>query len=214
MTCLPGGESSPYLCFAQLSYPGLEHVFTLRNATEDLKKSCRDTLASISFPCDHLIEAEQPHGNQIARVGLQDSGKTIPAVDGLITNEPGVTLGIRTADCGPLFLYDPENKAIGVVHSGKKGTQAGILSVAIRAMNEAYQTDPRTLIVVLGPCIRPPHYDLDFAQTIQEQALDSGMQIYHDCGHNTGADLSRFYSYRVELGQTGRHYAAMRLLPQ
>lgn len=208
---MPSPDSQ--LFFPQLDFPELQHVFTLRIANSDLSRRCRDSLNAANFPCNLLVEAEQTHGNRIAIVGNKDAGKAIPDVDGLISNETGITLAIRTADCGPLFLYDPEHRAIGVVHSGKKGTETGILPAAIEAMSQAFQTDPVKLIVVLAPCIRPPHYDLDFARTIQTQARDCGIEDYTDCGLNTGADLDRFYSYRVEKGQTGRHYAAIRLQP-
>ncbi len=199
--------------FPQLDFPRLQHIFTLRSEGDPVAHSCRESLSSAAFPSDPLIQAEQPHGSQIARVGLQDAGKTVPAVDGLISNEAGITLAIRSADCGPLFLYDPQHEAVGVVHSGRKGTEAGILPAAIQAMKASFQSDPASLIVVLAPCIRPPHYDSDFAATLRKQALDSGVLNYHDCGLNTGSDLKRFYSYRMEKGHTGRHYAAIRLDP-
>jgi polyphenol oxidase len=205
-------SSDCFLHFPQLDFPGLEHVFTLRKADGTAALSCADSLNEVHFPTNGVIEAAQPHGNRIALVSHQDIGKVIPDVDGLITNRTDLTLAIRTADCGPLFLYDPAHQAIGVVHSGKKGTQAGILAEAIQAMGLAYQSDPSCMIVVLGPCIRPPQYDIDFSRMIQQQALESGVIHYTDCGFNTGADLKRFYSYRMEQGQTGRHYAAMRLL--
>jgi copper oxidase (laccase) domain-containing protein len=61
--------------------------------------------------------------------------------------------------------------------------------------------------VVLGPCIRPPDYEVDFAREIQQQAKQAGVGLFHDSGLNTAADLSRFYSYRKEMGKTGRMLA-------
>lgn len=199
------------LVFPALNLPWLEHVFTLREEVLDKEATCLQTLKKAGFQGESLVLAEQPHGNKITQVNEGHAGKVIPEVDGLITDCPNLTLAIRTADCGPLFLVDPEHRAVGVVHSGKKGSQAEILSVAIRSMQEAFQTNPAALIVVLAPCIRPPQYELDFAKLIQDQAKRAGVKHYYDCGLNTGADLRQFYSYRMEQGQTGRHYAALRI---
>ena len=80
-------------------------------------------------------------------------------------------------------------------------------------MQKNYGTLPEDLVVVLGPCIRPPHYEINFAAAIASQARSCGVKYYHDCGLNTGGDPVRFYSYRMEKGQTGRHYAILGLAP-
>jgi polyphenol oxidase len=63
------------------------------------------------------------------------------------------------------------------------------------------------VVAVLGPCIRPPDYEIDFAAEIGEQAERAGVGNYTDCGLNTAANLQRFYSYRREMGKTGRMMA-------
>ena len=60
---------------------------------------------------------------------------------------------------------------------------------------------------MLGPCIRPPHYEVDFAGEIGRQAGRAGVGNFLDCGLDTAADLDRFYSYRLESGKTGRMMA-------
>ena len=70
-----------------------------------------------------------------------------------------------------------------------------------------FGTKPEDLVAVLGPCIRIPDYDVDFAGRIGEQADHAGIGDFHDCGLNTAADLDNFYSYRRELGKTGRMMA-------
>lgn len=196
------------LTFPQLDQPGLLHIFTLR---EDAKKdsSMEEILAPFSFPKNSYVTAEQPHSNQVAVAHRHDCGKKLPGVDALITNEPGVTLVIRTADCGPLFLYDPVAKVIGLAHSGRKGTEANIARATIRAMEKEFGAKPENIITVLGPCIRPPQYEIDFASEIARQCRDEAIAQYTDSALNTGADLQRFYSYRMEKGKTGRHYSAI-----
>ena len=74
-----------------------------------------------------------------------------------------------------------------------------------------FQTNPKNLVAVLAPCIRPPHYEVDFAKTIRDQALLSGVlpENFHDCGLCTASNHQKFYSYRREEGKTGRHLALL-----
>jgi len=90
-------------------------------------------------------------------------------------------------------------------------TELNITRNAIQSMNLNFQTNPKNLVAVLAPCIRPPHYEIDFAKIIQDQAVTSGVlpENFHDCGLCTGSDLNRFYSYRREEGNTGRHLALL-----
>jgi hypothetical protein len=113
------------------------------------------------------------------------------------------------ADCGAVYLVDPVRRALGLVHSGKKGSELGIARRAIELMGERFGTAASDLIVQVAPCIRPPDYEIDFAALIQADCLAAGVLPlnFHDCGTSTSGDLSCYYSYRVEKGQTGRHLA-------
>lgn len=157
--------------------------------------------------------AEQVHGNGVAvvpgapRIVAPDGLPVVPGVDGLVTAECGVVLAIYVADCGAIWLADRKTGAIGLLHSGKKGTESNIFGTALALMAERFGTRPENVTAVLGPCIRPPDYDVDFAAGIGEQADRAGVGNFIDCGLNTASDLSRFYSYRKELGKTGRMMA-------
>jgi copper oxidase (laccase) domain-containing protein len=157
--------------------------------------------------------AEQVHGSGVAVVpGAEtkmagDGLPVVPEMDGLITAAPGEMLGIYVADCGAIWMADRRTGAVGLLHSGKKGTEENILGEAIRLMGEKYGTQPADLVVVLGPCIRPPHYEMDFAAEIARQATAAGVGEFHDEGENTACDLTRHYSYRIEKGCTGRMLA-------
>jgi copper oxidase (laccase) domain-containing protein len=78
-------------------------------------------------------------------------------------------------------------------------------------MSEQFGTDPADLVVQLSPCVRPPYYEVDFAAEIQRQLYAAGVKRLSDTGDNTGADLERFYSYRMEKGRTGRMLALLAL---
>jgi copper oxidase (laccase) domain-containing protein len=83
--------------------------------------------------------------------------------------------------------------------------------VAIEEMRTEFGSRPADLIVQLGPCIRPPHYEIDFARQILADARAAGVQEVHDCGVCTACPPARYDSYRRELGKTGRMLALLAL---
>ena len=80
-------------------------------------------------------------------------------------------------------------------------------------MTEGFGSDPANMIVQLSPCIRPPHYEVDFAAEIIRQCRALGVEHIHDRGTCTACDLNRYYSYRAEKGKTGRMLAVFGLIP-
>jgi copper oxidase (laccase) domain-containing protein len=159
-----------------------------------------------------FVTAQQVHGHEIAVIDSALSGdRCFDGVDGLITNQPGVSLGIYVADCCAIFLVDPVRRGLGLIHSGKKGTELAIVEKAIRAMREHFASVPRELLVQLSPCIRPPHYEIDFASEIVRQVRAAGVEQIHDTGLCTACDLERYYSYRAERARTGRMLALLAL---
>lgn len=163
--------------------------------------------------------AEQVHGHHVAlapaapQTTAPDGLPAIPGADGLITRQPGLILTIYVADCAAIWLADRRTGAIGLLHSGRKGTDENILGNAVHLMHHHFGTLPADLTAVLSPCIRPPHYEIDFARTIATQARNAGITDFHDHGANTACDLAQFYSYRLEKGQTGRMMALITLDP-
>ena len=156
--------------------------------------------------------AEQVHGNEIAVIEEPlGEDQCFDGVDGLVTNQRGVALGIYVADCCAVFIVDPVRHAIGLVHSGKKGTELGIVKNAIGAMQEKFESIPRDLVVQISPCIRPPHYEVDFASEIVTQARFCGVEQVEDAGRCTACDLQSYYSYRAEKARTGRMLALLAL---
>jgi purine-nucleoside/S-methyl-5'-thioadenosine phosphorylase / adenosine deaminase len=161
-----------------------------------------------------LFTAQQIHSNNIAVIDSCNRSsvrREFSACDGIITNQRGVALGIYVADCCAVYIVDPKTPAIGLVHSGRKGTELGVVASAIRQMIERFGSHPQNMIVQLSPCIRPPHYELDFANEIIRQCRALGIQHIHDSGTCTACDLARYYSYRAEKGKTGRMLAVLGL---
>jgi copper oxidase (laccase) domain-containing protein len=203
--------------------PNVVHGFTLRVANIELSHDKMKALARLDgvhreIRREHglgrapFITAQQVHGE---RIGIVDKAtaadECFDSFDGLITNQRGVCLGIYVADCCAVYLVDPIRNAIGVVHSGKKGTEFGIVSNAISSMADHFGSRSADLVVQLSPCIRPPHYETDFASEIVRQCRDLGITAVNDCGVCTACDLNRYYSYRAEKGRTGRMLAFLAL---
>lgn len=155
-----------------------------------------------------FITAEQVHGNGVAIVG-ETSRTPVEGVDALITNRPGVCLGMYVADCCAVYAVDTEHECIGLAHSGRKGTEMGVVPAMLRKMECAYGTEPSKVVIQLSPCIRPPLYEVDFALEIAQQCRKMGVIEINDCGDCTGQHLDRYYSYRMEKGQTGRMLALL-----
>ena len=79
-------------------------------------------------------------------------------------------------------------------------------------MRARFGSAPEDLIVQLGPCIRPPHYEIDFAADVLRQCRERGVSNVHDSGVCTACDLDRYYSYRAEKSRTGRMLALLALV--
>lgn len=161
-----------------------------------------------SFGARQVRLAQQIHGNSVAVVTAESAAMSAHT-DALITRDPGVLLGIHVADCCAVFLVDPRRTAIGLVHSGKKGTEQNIVGAAVEKMATEFGTDPSDLVAQLSPCIRPPHYEVDFAAQIVRGLKRAGLSHIFDCGEDTGANLEKYYSYRMEKGRTGRMLALL-----
>ncbi len=156
--------------------------------------------------------AEQVHGNHVAEV-TADSHFPVQGTDALLTTIPGICLGIYVADCAAVFISDRFARGIALAHSGKKGTELGIATIAAKALCAATGGTPSDLIAQVSPCIRPPFYEIDFASVIVRQLTALGIGEVHDCGLCTASNPELYYSYRMEKGRTGRMLAMMAILP-
>ena len=196
--------------FPALQLAGLRHGFSTRSAAspDHLEAELTSTFAAAGFPMADAVQAEQPHGNR-AQAVYTPMGIRVPEVDALATSVPRMPLVIRVADCGPVFFYDPIQQVIALAHSGRRGTEGNIVGETVSCLRETFDTHPENLIVQLGPCIRPPHYEIDFAAEIERQARACGVRHYHDCGICTASHLDRYYSYRAEKRKTGRMWAVL-----
>ncbi len=121
-----------------------------------------------------LVTPRQVHGNRV----VVFTGQPIEDIlnleaDALITRERGQALGVFTADCLPILLFDPIREAIGVVHAGWRGTSKGIIIQAVRKLRETFDCRPEEIRAVLGPCIGPCCYEVD--GPVRNAFLEAGL---------------------------------------
>ena len=160
--------------------------------------------------------------------------------DILLTDNPGVTLFMRFADCTPVLLYDPKKGVVGLVHSGWLGTVRGAARAAVEAMQERYASNPADIQAAIGPAIGPDHYEIgpDVIAQVKEafgdqaQALlpahgervhfdlwkanqlllrKAGVEQIEIAGLCTACHTDDWFSHRAEKGKAGRFGALIAL---
>ena len=184
-------------------------------------------LARWSLKQSDVVWAEQVHGAGIASASSEDRGRERAACDGLVTQEVGLPLAIRSADCSPVFFYDPDHAAIGIAHVGWRGLAADMPTAMVKYFHKAFHADTAQLLVGLGPTIRSCCYEVqsDVGQLLREDCefrasrtyLDlpraiirrlerAGVKAPHisDGAICTSCHVDRCYSVRREGEQTGR----------
>lgn len=131
-----------------------------------VRENYRRIAEAIGFDWESIVTSDQTHTANVRVVTGQDKGcgltkpRTYQDVDGLVTDVPGLTLATFYADCVPLYLVDPVKKAIGLSHSGWKGTVEKIGLATVRAMEREYGTDPADLVAAIGPSICQDCYEV------------------------------------------------------
>ncbi|MFA5167548.1 MAG: peptidoglycan editing factor PgeF [Candidatus Omnitrophota bacterium] len=173
------------------------------------------------FP-DNLVMVKQVHGSTIVVAERPDPELLEIPADGLITKIPGLVLGIRTADCVPVFFWDPVRKVAGIVHAGWKGVKDGIIAQMLKIFEKKCGTKMGDLRVAIGPSIRKCCYEvgkeflgyfpgfyhgkdaavgnLDLVGVIKSRLLKRGIPESHvdDTGLCTVCENKKFFSYRME----------------
>lgn len=136
------------------------------DARENVEENYRIFGAAAGFDPGTLVFTRQTHTDIVMRVGRENCGEglrreVLPERDGTVTNEEGVTLVCFSADCTPVLLHDPVTHAIAAVHSGWRGTAAGIVRRAVEKMTAEFGTEPENLEAAIGPCIGKCCFETD-----------------------------------------------------
>lgn len=162
--------------------------FTRGDRQEAVEENYRRLASALEVSFDRFVFSDQTHTTNVRVVTEEDAGKGLLKerdycdVDGLITNVPGLVLSTFYADCVPLYFVDVKNKAIGLSHSGWRGTVSRMGKVTIQAMAREYGTRPEELICAIGPSICQDCYEVssDVAETFAEAFKGNADRILID----------------------------------
>ena len=165
-----GGVSTGELSTMNLS-------FTRGDKDENVLENYRRIGKILGCGLEDMTASHQTHTVNIRRVTAADRGKGIKIprdyenIDGMITNEQGIALVTYYADCVPLFLLDPVHRAIGLAHSGWRGTVNRMGEHMVKAMEAAFDSKPQEMMAAIGPSICKECYEVseDVAEQFMQQ---------------------------------------------
>lgn len=166
------------------NFATMNFSFTRGDDRDDVLENYRRMAAALGVDRERMVLTWQTHTTNVRRVTEEDEGKGIVRdrdyrdVDGLITDIPGITLVTFFADCVPLYFLDPVHKAIGLSHSGWRGTVKRMGQVTVDAMKEAFGTRPEDIIACIGPSICGDCYEV--GEEVADEFADAFHEKYHD----------------------------------
>lgn len=140
-------------------YSSMNLSYSRKDRPEHVLENYRRMAKALEVDMEKMVVSWQTHTTNVRLVTEEDFGKGVlrdrdyQDVDGLITNIPGVTLVTFYADCVPLYILDPVHRAIGLSHSGWRGTVKRMGEKTLKAMNQAFGTNPGDVIACIGPSI-------------------------------------------------------------
>lgn len=256
-----------YLTFPALEkYDELTHLFTTRiggvsegslaswnlgswssDTKENIRKNYEILSQVMEVPLERMVRSSQTHTTNIRRVTAEDGGKGILRerdymdIDGLITDVRGLALVTSHGDCNAVFFFDPVRQAIGLAHSGWRGTLGNISGDMIGELRDGYGSEPQDIVVGIGPALcqecfevdedvaraffgrdeayrefavkRGVKHYIDLKEIIRYQLMQAGIEPSHiyDMGLCTRCRPDWFFSYRGQKGKNGIMAAAMML---
>lgn len=123
-------------------------------------ENTRRIAAAIGVREEDMVYTHQTHTTNVAVVKSEDRGRRFMDTDGMVTDVPGICLVTFYADCVPLYFVDPVRKAVGLSHSGWRGTVHKMGKVTVEKMTENYGSDPKDIIAAIGPSICQDCYEV------------------------------------------------------
>jgi polyphenol oxidase len=127
---------------------------------DNVRENRRRAAATFSLGEPDLLTVHQIHSTDVLTVSAERwTSPGAPKADALVTDRPGVALGVMAADCAPVLLADAKAGVIGAAHAGWRGALAGVVQATIAAM-ERLGAQPENMRIVVGPCIGPASYEV------------------------------------------------------
>jgi YfiH family protein len=206
-------------------YSSLNCGYGSGDSADNVRENRRRAAATFDLDETDLLTLHQIHSTEVLMVGVERwTSPGAPKADALVTDRPGVVLGVLAADCAPVLLADPKAQVIGAAHAGWKGALGGVVEAAIAAMERLGARRER-LRAAIGPCIgresyevgpefpapflaqdeangaffrtapRAGHFLFDLAEYLVRRLARAGVAV-SATGHDTLAGTDDFFSYR------------------
>ncbi|MEG0190863.1 MAG: peptidoglycan editing factor PgeF [Lachnospiraceae bacterium] len=195
-----GGVSQGHYSTMNLSFARADDPIAVR---ENFHRFCN----AIGTTTEHLVCSHQTHTTNVRVVTKEDCGKgynrprDYEDVDGLVTNESGVCLATFYADCVPLFFLDTVKHAIGLAHSGWRGTVGKIGEKTVAQMTASYGTNPKDVLAAIGPSICQSCYEV--IEEFRKQYKQSQWQELFYKKENGKYQLNLWKANEIVLKETG-----------
>lgn len=165
-------------------YSSMNLSYTRGDQKEAVDENFRRIAGVLGCKLQDIVCSDQTHTTNIRVVTRRDGGKgiVIPKdytdIDGLVTDEPGLVLATFYADCVPLYFVDTKNRAIGLAHSGWRGTVARMGRCMTEKMREVYGTRPADIVAAIGPSICQSCYEVseDVAEAFRAEFSKPGQE--------------------------------------
>jgi polyphenol oxidase len=203
--------------------------FTVGDASSNVEENLRRLAEAVGTRREDLFDAYQVHGRTVTLV--EPDTEPRPRCDVLMTRSSAKTLMLRFADCTPILLADPTQRAVGAVHAGWRGSARRAASAAVEAMRDAFGSRPSDVIAGIGPTIGPCCYSvgddvvrafgdrpglfsdgrLDLWEANREALVEAGVpyEQIEVAGICTRCESERFFSHRANGGQPAGRFAAV-----
>lgn len=165
-------------------FQSMDLSFTRGDREDHVRENFRRMAEAIGVKCEDMVFSQQTHTVNVRRVTEEDRGGGIQKpleytdVDGLVTDIPGLCLVTFYADCVPLFFVDPVKKAIGLSHSGWRGTAGKIGKVTVEKMCREFGSDSADIRAAVGPSVCQDCYE------VSEDVIDRFKESYDRCYWN------------------------------
>lgn len=156
------------------------------------------------LPGARLVCAYQVHSPDVVTVTTPWDEADRPKADALVTNRPGLLLGVLTADCAPVLFHDPQAGVIGAAHAGWRGAIDGVTDRTVEAM-EALGASRAAIAAVVGPCIGQKSYEVDagFERRFLEEAAENERFFRAGRAGHAWFDLAGYVAHRLHAFGVG-----------
>lgn len=231
---LIAAESTRHGGVSSAPFDSLNLGINTTDTPDNVAENRRRFFNAIGADKDSFASSYQIHGTDVLHA--TESGR-FNGYDTLITNQPGLLIGVTVADCVPILIYDQANQAVAAIHAGWRGTVGGIVSKTLTMMQQQFGTTAGACYAYVGTCIDECSFEVgpevaeQFASSYKQTKSSTGKDCIDLKGANVaclidfGVPLKQiavspfstvlnnhdYFSYRVEQGQTGRMLAVIGL---